>query len=75
VVATNDQYVSVGEIRTMYRAARAGDKRLVALSAGFDRWRGVELLTDPATRRFTAAAARSSPFSPRTAGSPGSRNG
>jgi hypothetical protein len=58
VVAANDQYVSVEETRTMYRAVDTSDKRLLALSKAFDGRHGLELLTDPATGRFTSAAAK-----------------
>jgi len=62
VVATNDQYVSVEETRRMYRDAATRDKQLLALSKGFDGRHGVELLTDPATGRFTSVAAQVATF-------------
>ena len=62
VVATNDQYVSVEETRMMYRAAATRDKRLLVLSKEFDGRHGVELLTDPATGRFTSVAPQVATF-------------
>lgn len=62
VVATNDQYVSVEETRRMYRVVQTSEKRLLALSRGFDGRHGLELLTDPATGRFTSVAAQVATF-------------
>ena len=62
VVATGDRYVTVAETRTMYQAVATGDKQLLALSDGFDRRHGLELLTDPTGGRFTTVADRVATF-------------
>jgi dienelactone hydrolase len=63
VVATNDQYVSVQETRTMYRAVKTGDKRLEVLSDDFDGLHGWELLRNPATgEEFGPVAAKVTAF-------------
>ena len=63
VVATNDQYVSVQETRTMYRAVKTGDKRLEVLSGDFDGLHGWELLRNPATgEEFGPVAAKVAGF-------------
>jgi dienelactone hydrolase len=72
VVAANDQYVSVGETRTMYQAVETSDKRLLALAGGFSGRHGVELLTDPSSGRFTSVAIQVAAFLT-TAADPGCR--
>jgi dienelactone hydrolase len=63
VVATNDQYVSVQETRTMYGAVKTGDKRLEVLSGEFDGLHGWELLRNPATgEEFGPVAAKVAAF-------------
>jgi dienelactone hydrolase len=63
VVATNDQYVSVQETRTMYGAVKTGDKRLEVLSGDFDGLHGWELLRNPATgEEFGPVAAKVAAF-------------
>jgi hypothetical protein len=62
VVATNDSAVSVAETRAMYRAVKAGGKRLEVLSADFDGGLGWKLLNDPATGEFGPVAAKVAAF-------------
>jgi dienelactone hydrolase len=49
VVATHDNYASVADTRAMYRAVKAGGKRLEVLSGDFDGGHGWDLLPNPAT--------------------------
>lgn len=63
VVATNDQYVSVQETRTMHRAVKSDAKRLEVLSGDFDGLHGWELLRNPVTgAEFGPVAARVAAF-------------
>lgn len=63
VVATNDQYASVQETRTMYRAVRTDDKRLEVLSGDFDGLHGWALLKNPTTgEEFGPVAAKVAAF-------------
>jgi dienelactone hydrolase len=63
VVATNDRYASVKETRTMYRAVKAGDKRLEVLPGDCDGGHGWQLLKNRATgEEFGPAAAKVTAF-------------
>ena len=62
VVATNDGAVSVAETRAMYRAVKAGGKRLEVFSGDFDGGHGWNLLKDPATGEFGPVAAKVAAF-------------
>jgi dienelactone hydrolase len=63
VVATHDNYASVAETRAMYRAVKAGDKRLEVLSGDFDGLHGWALLKNPATgEEFGPVAAKVAAF-------------
>jgi dienelactone hydrolase len=63
VVATNDATVSVVETRAMYRAVKAGGKRLEVLSGDFDGGHGWALLKNPTTgEQFGPVAAKVAAF-------------